>query len=293
MPGQFELRLARPEDRERMLAISAQIWEGDDYVPAVVDGWLADPQSGLIVALLGGVLVAFAHLRWLLPGYAWLEGLRSDPEYRNQGAGRALTDYLIHWAAQAGAERIGLSTYIDNYASIHIIEAHGFRRVAGYVFLEAGPESPARAAGRRGEAVESVPVDEAAAFVAASQFLAAAQGHFPHGWTFYPFARGPEQVLAGMQHVLGVRRAGRLSALLCSSRPARGTATFGVDFLDGNAEDCEILLRHALHLASQSRMVEASVPKWGDQAAPALPLFRRLGFHAWYDYNEDMFVYER
>jgi hypothetical protein len=68
---------------------------------------------------------------------------------------------------------------------------------------------------------------------------------------------------------------------------------FGVDFLDGEEEDCETLLRHALHLARDRRVLQAPVAKWGDQVAPALPLFRGLGFQAWNGFDEDIFVYER
>jgi hypothetical protein len=53
------------------------------------------------------------------------------------------------------------------------------------------------------------------------------------------------------------------------------------------------LLRHALHLARDRRALQASVAKWGDQVAPALALFRRLGFEAWNGFAEDIFVYER
>jgi len=66
-----------------------------------------------------------------------------------------------------------------------------------------------------------------------------------------------------------------------------------VDFLDGQEEDCDTLLRHALHLARDRRVLQAPVAKWGDQVAPALPLFRGLGFQAWNGFDEDIFVYER
>ena len=289
----FELRLATSEDRPRILEISAQIWEGEDYVPAVIDDWLSAPGSELLVATLAGELIAFAHLQWLSPHYVWLEGIRTDPAHRNLGAGKALTDGLLERAARAGAQRAGLSTYIDNSASIRIIETHGFRRLAGFVYLEATTESPVWATAQPSDRVEEVPLDEAAAFVAGSPFLAAAQGYFPQGWKFYPFSLGAETAFKRLQHCLGIRRAGRLAALLSASLPSGREGQFGVDFLDGEEEACDVLLRHVLHLARDRRALQASVPKWGDQVAPALALFRRLGFQAWNDFAEDIFVYER
>jgi GNAT superfamily N-acetyltransferase len=97
----FELRLATKEDKPRILEISAQIWEGEDYVPVVVDDWLAAAGSELVVATLAGELIAFAHLQWLAPEYVWLEGIRTDPARRNLGAGKALTDYLLERAGRA------------------------------------------------------------------------------------------------------------------------------------------------------------------------------------------------
>ncbi len=288
----FEVRPARSEDKPRILEISAQIWEGDDYVPAVVDDWLAAPGSELVVASLAGELIAFAHLRWLSPEYVWLEGIRTDPAHRNLGAGNALTDALLERAARGGARRAGLSTYVDNRASIHIIETHGFRRVVSFVYLECPAQSPAWAAASPSDRVENVPVGEAAAFVAGSRFLAVTNGYFPQGWMFYPFSLGPALALGGRQHLLGTRREGQLTALLVAGRSSHGDTNFGVDFLDGDEEECETLLRHTLHIAREWSAMAARVPKLGDQVAPALPLFRQLGFEARNGFEADIFVYE-
>ena len=40
--------------------------------------------------------------------------------------------------------------------------------------------------------------------------------------------------------------AGRLAALLCASLPSGREGQFGVDFLDGEEEACDVLLRHVL-----------------------------------------------
>jgi GNAT superfamily N-acetyltransferase len=289
---EFELRPALAQDRERILAISSQVWEGEDYVPSVIDDWLAARDGELVVALLEGQLVAFAHLAWLLPGYAWFEGVRTDPAYRNKGAAKAITEYLLDRAARASAKSVGLSTYVDNSASIRIAETHGFTRTAGFVYQEATRDSAAWSFARAADHVEAVSPAVAEEFMASSPFLAAAHGHLPHGWKFYPFALGPQVALAGMQRILGLRDGGRVEALLCSARP-RASGEFSVDFLDGDPLGCEVLLRHALNLASDRRSMWAMVPKWGAEAAPALDVFRKLDFHAWYNGDEDVLLYER
>ena len=80
------LRKAVATDKERIADISSQIWESDDYVTSVFDDWLADKSGEVIVALLDGKLIGFARRTYLLPGYAWFEGIRTDPAYSNTGA---------------------------------------------------------------------------------------------------------------------------------------------------------------------------------------------------------------
>jgi GNAT superfamily N-acetyltransferase len=102
------LRRATPDDKPRILEIVAQIWEGDDDVPAVIDGWLADENGEVTVAALDGEVISFAGFSWLLPGYAWFEGLRTEPTRRNIGAAKAIIHYFLDKARAGGAQGAGL-----------------------------------------------------------------------------------------------------------------------------------------------------------------------------------------
>ena len=51
---QLEVRRAREEDREAVLAFCSQTWEWGDYIEYVWDEWLHDPQSALFVATMDG-----------------------------------------------------------------------------------------------------------------------------------------------------------------------------------------------------------------------------------------------
>ncbi len=317
------LRRAMPQDKPRIIEISSQIWDGEDYVPDVIDEWLTDENAELVVALRGGQVVAFARYVWLLPGhgpaqpgYAWFEGIRTDPAAQNRGIGKAITRYFLDQVARAGAQRAALWTYLEDPASIHIVEAHGFRQVARFVYLEARDSSPARAAARLSEQVEAVDETEAAAFVRDSSFLVTSRGWFPHRWRFYPFARcagtarlpiPPRPHADGLgqaewgdgwrpraQHVIGIREGDQLVALLCAGLPfPQRPHEFSIDYVDGPAQHIETLVRHALYLARERQMVLAIVPRWGDESARALDVLRGLGFEAPHGFQEDMFVYER
>lgn len=287
------LRQATLADVSRIMAISTQVWAGEDYVGEVIDEWMADPRGAVIVALLDGAVVGFARWITLWPGYLWLEGLRVDPTYRKRGIARALGQYALEIARMQNATRIGLSTYIENQAALRVVEALGFERVSTFSYLEAGEQSPARACAVFFPDVQVIDTGSALDFVYHSHFIQVSNGFFPHGWKFFPFNVAPEAVFARMRWVLGLRHGATIEALLCAGHSLRHQQEFTIDFVDGAPEAVEILIRHALSLAQNARSVEVMAPHTETAAVVALPIFQRLGFESWNAYAPDVFVYER
>ncbi len=184
--SEITFRPATLADKPRILEIAAQVWEGHDYIPAVIDEWLAATTAELVAAWLGGELVGFARCDRLFPSYAWFEGLRSDPAWRNRGIGRALTRHLLARAQGQGARRVGLSTYMDNLASRHIIESYGLAPVASFIYCEA--EAPVQAQpSSRAVGVEPA---EALAFIGRSRFLEIAPRLLPARLAVLPVCSG-------------------------------------------------------------------------------------------------------
>ena len=124
-------------DREQVFAISAKIWDGDDYVPEVWDAWLADPQGHFVAATLRGRVTGFAMIRRYGPGEWWMQGLRVDPKYRGRGIARAIHDYLLAFAGQAGPGMVRYATGGDNLASQHLGRTSGFEFVGRFLRLRA------------------------------------------------------------------------------------------------------------------------------------------------------------
>jgi ribosomal protein S18 acetylase RimI-like enzyme len=286
----LKLRPVGEEDRARVEEISAQIWDGEDYVPSRFDEWLADQEGEIVGAEIDGNLIAFARRTWLRFGHAWFEGIRTDPAYRGLGAGRAITEYLIESAKRAAAEKIHLSTYIDNEASIHIIESYGFRRVASFAYLEKDLETRQEAGDADGEIVD-VSQEETARFVGSSRFLALANRRFPRGWRFVPFDLDPLEAVARLGTRIGIRRRGDLVALLCLRQPVGGNNPTVLNFGDGSPDDVRRLLRRA-HTLYAGRKVAVMVPKVGEDEAALLPVLRDFGYETWDDYASAVFVYE-
>jgi ribosomal protein S18 acetylase RimI-like enzyme len=285
------VRQALPSDRSRIHEISSQIWDGDDYVPELLDSWYADRMGELVVATQDNFVIAFAHRTWLCPGIAWLEGIRSDPAHQGRGAGKAITDYLIEAAQQAGASRITLSTHIDNKASIHIIESRGFRRVSSFAHLE----RPADALPIQGmdPFLKLCPVTEedARAYVAHSSFLSLACGWFPRGWRFFPFDHNPSEAVARLRYRTGAWRDGTLVALLCIRQGPEHDGAVTLNFLDGEPAGMRALLARACETYARRRF-EIKVPVNEGKAAAAMPLLQETGFTSWLGFEPDVFAYE-
>jgi ribosomal protein S18 acetylase RimI-like enzyme len=131
------IRPARPSDKAAVAKISATVWDGNDYLPLVWDGWVAeDANTGFLLAgELNGDVVAIQHTS-LQPGaVAWMEGIRVDPAYRNQGIGGQMLARALETARERGSARARLSTARLNQASTAIAGSHGFLETAEFAIF--------------------------------------------------------------------------------------------------------------------------------------------------------------
>lgn len=172
-----KVRTAVHEDRERILAISSQIWAGEDYVPLVLDAWLAE--GGLLVAEIHGQVVGFAKNTDLGEGEIWLEGLRVDPAHEGKGLAKTLAQRQLATALAGAPRSIRLATVETNYASLHIAQTLGFREIARFSYLEADVKKPQKA-----PAVARPDPKEAWQFLQKSAAFRAGRGLIPLGWRF-------------------------------------------------------------------------------------------------------------
>lgn len=286
----IKLRRATAADRGRIFEISSQIWDGDDYVPRTFDRWLDDRDGEFVVAVSDGLVIAFARRGWLFPGHAWLQGIRTDPAHRGQGAAKRITDHFIAAARAGGAHTIALSTYIDNEASIHIVEERGFRRVASYVLLEGkGLSFPSAPEGEG--TIEPVEPGAAVRFIRTSRWHAAARGHYACDWTVYPFDRAADEAIAHTPYRIGTMRDGRLRSLLGVGSEGKANESAFIPFLDGDPEDFAALIAHAQRELSFSAF-ESMVPKADADEAPALAVFLGWGCRTWNGGTPDAYAYE-
>lgn len=131
----IEIRPAEQADKSRIEEISSKIWDGDDYVPLVFDKWVAQENGEFSVVTVDGVVAGCTKITELPHDVLWLEGIRVDTDYRGKGLGREMAKYQIQRSKEMGYSRLELSTFVENYESIAIIEKNGFERVASFKIL--------------------------------------------------------------------------------------------------------------------------------------------------------------
>jgi GNAT superfamily N-acetyltransferase len=121
------IRPVRPADRERVVELTRDIWDGHDYVPRVFDDWVSDAGAAFQAIELDGVVVGLQRLRPYASGLIWYEGLRVASTHRRQGLARAMLDSAIAEARDQDFREMRLAT--GNPAAVPLFEHVGFERL--------------------------------------------------------------------------------------------------------------------------------------------------------------------
>lgn len=289
---QLEVRRAREEDRDAVLAFSSQTWEWGDYIAYVWDEWLHDENGALFVATLDGQPVGIANLRILNASEAWLEGMRVDPDYRQQGIASALFDAQIAEALRRHALTARLITESTNTAAIRLIERNHMRLVNAYAPYRATPiTGPAKR--QYGMVAPSLATladrDEIIDYLNASNIFPATGGLYNATFTAYSITAAliEQKITAGQVYLL--RRWDRLDGLaMVEPRDFRAEKLLAIGYIDGTTESIS-LLAYALR---------KMLPDFGLQAitanVPDLMMVRDAFTGAEYEWGGSLFyIYER
>jgi GNAT superfamily N-acetyltransferase len=117
----------RPADRERILEMTRDVWEGRDYIPRVFDDWISESGAAFQAAEVEGVVVGLQRLRPYAPGLIWYEGLRVASTNRRQGVARAMLQSAVAESRDQGFREMRLAT--GNPDAVKLFESEGFRRI--------------------------------------------------------------------------------------------------------------------------------------------------------------------
>ena len=159
-PDEFEVRGARPEDYEAVVAFTEDTWpdRGGDYVPRVYEAWMETEGGSQRTLVLDPVdeegLAGIVQGVLLSDHEAWAQAMRVNPDYRGLGASPRLVDALFDWAADAGASVCRNMVFSWNEAGLGQSRSVGFEPVAEFRWTHPDPDPDAEVGGQGFEAVE-------------------------------------------------------------------------------------------------------------------------------------------
>jgi GNAT superfamily N-acetyltransferase len=242
---QIEIRPARSEDREAVLAFSSHTWDWGDYIEYVWDEWLHDPQGMLFVATSDGQPVGVAHIRMLNKTEAWLEGMRVAPAFRRQGIATALFDAQLLEAMRRGAKTVRSITESTNITSIRLMEQKFMRQVAAYVPMHA---SPVITPSKRQYGVETptlatvADIDDIINYLNVSNIFPAVGGLYYQSFTAFSITSELLTEKISAQQIYILRRWDRLDGLAIAEPGAgRGGKYLAIGYIDGTTESISLI----------------------------------------------------
>ena len=119
------------EDIPAINEISKDMWDGDDYIPDVIERWLKDDTClnyGGFTNREKTDLIGFGRVKFLSNGIAWLEGGRVKSSEQKKGIGRELMGYAIDYAREHGSKFAQYDTASDNEGSKALARFFGFQK---------------------------------------------------------------------------------------------------------------------------------------------------------------------
>ncbi|MFW9999197.1 MAG: GNAT family N-acetyltransferase [Candidatus Hodarchaeota archaeon] len=119
------------EDIPAIKDISKDIWEGNDYIPYVIEEWLQEKDCmnyGTFKDENKTELIGFGRVKLYNKEIAWLEGGRIKVSYQGQGIGKLQLNYAIEYSKKMGAKVAQYDTGSKNFASISLAKKFGFKQ---------------------------------------------------------------------------------------------------------------------------------------------------------------------
>lgn len=132
------VRIARPEDKAGLIEISRHIWGGTDYLPEIVDRWIAEPW--FYVCEYRQKVIACLKLSRFPDHVLWFEGLRVHKDFQGKGVAKLMNSEMMHLARRLKAEDPQLSfefcTYYKNLESLALTSKLGSVQTDAFYNLE-------------------------------------------------------------------------------------------------------------------------------------------------------------
>jgi len=241
----YRFRKVSNADRDRVLEISSQIWDGEDFIKHVFDEWVSEVEGEFTLGEKDGNIVGFAKYTRLNDQEIWLEGIRVDEKYANQGFGKAITQYYLSRAKSEGAEVVRLCIHADSRESVKIVEGLGFKK-DGYFTMGWKPMNKVETAGQPTNNVINI-MSTATAWdlITRGNAYYMSNGYISFGWSFLKATYELVDRLVKEKRVYGVLREGKISSVMVLTEDSHNDGGLSIGFIDGDMAPMKELVEFA------------------------------------------------
>lgn len=126
----MKIRQYQPNDYADILEISKHIWDGNDYLPKLINEFYESPHCDPYVVEEDDKVISIVNVNKFTNKFYWLESMRTHPDYRNRGIATELNKFLLQEATKSGVEEVWLSTSQANEATAKMLLKAGFEEMA-------------------------------------------------------------------------------------------------------------------------------------------------------------------
>ncbi len=250
----YRFRKVAQADKDRVLEISSQIWDGEDFIKYVFDAWVMDTEGEFTLGEKDGRIVGYAKYTRLNDLEVWLEGIRVDEKYANQGFGKAITQYYISRAKAEGAEVIRLSAYAESRESIKIVESLGFKKdgyfSVGWKSFDKAENIPQISK----NVINIMSTATAWDLITRGNAYYMSNGYISCGWFFLKATYELVDRLVKEKRVYGVLREGKVASVMILTENSHMDGGLNIGFIDGDMAPMKELVEFAGYQASKLGM---------------------------------------
>ncbi|MDQ6723440.1 MAG: GNAT family N-acetyltransferase [Thermoproteota archaeon] len=128
----MNIRKAKNSDKTEVLNFCKNTFEWGDYIDRVWDSWENDSSGLLLVAKVTDIdnpephPIAISHISVCPYNLLWVEGIRVNRKYRNQGISSSLLKYMLDFGIKNGLKEASAIVSLSNIASQKMLEKQGF-----------------------------------------------------------------------------------------------------------------------------------------------------------------------
>jgi len=277
------------QDKGAILAFCQHTFDWGDYIPLVLDEWLADPQGPLLVATYDGAPVGIAKVSLLTPTEAWLQGLRVHEQYRRHGLAAQFLQHCLHTARQLGARVARLATSSQNVAVHRTTERAGMRRVAAFQSLEA---AAVQADATSPALVRLTPEDwpQIATRILQGATLAETGGLYGVGWAWQELTAAKLRAHLERGEVLAVQENGGIEATAIITEADEEDKYLIIGYVDGDVRHMQTLAQALRQFAAAQRL--ESVEFMAPSGLPSHRAFIETGYQPEAETKAEVWIYE-